>query len=236
MPLIKIYYDNISVNKEVKPEWGFSALIKYNGRNVLFDTGGKTDVLTRNLKAMGSDPKYFEFVIISHEHWDHITGLSKILHSEQKVYLPASFSDKLKCQVEDARADLIKIKGFQQICPGIYTTGEMGGAIKEQSLIVDTSKGLIVMTGCSHPGIVEIVKKAKENLKKDVYFVIGGFHLYTMSDSKVRQIINKFKSLGVQKVAPCHCTGEKAISLFREEFGKDFIKVGSGSIIDTAKL
>ncbi|GAF90446.1 unnamed protein product, partial [marine sediment metagenome] len=68
--------------------------------------------------------------------------------------------------------------------------------------------GLIVITGCAHPGIVNIVKKAKELLTSEVYLVLGGFHLCWMNLSQVKRIIDGVKEEGVKKVAPSpifHC-------------------------------
>ena len=108
------------------------------------------------------------------------------------------------------------------------TTGELNG-IKEQSLIIATSKGLIVVTGCAHPGIVNIVKKAKELTGKDVYLAIGGFHLSGASQRTISSIIEELKALGVKKVAPCHCSGDLARRLFKEKFGEDYLEAGVGA-------
>jgi len=66
---------------------------------------------------------------------------------------------------------LIEVYNSIKICKNTYSTGELGswikGEIKEESLIIKTSKGLVIITGCAHPGIVEIVKKAKQMLKSD---------------------------------------------------------------------
>lgn len=236
MPMIKIYYDNTSVNKEVKTAWGFSALVKYKGRNLLFDTGGDARILLSNMKTMGSDPKFIWHILISHDHWDHTGGLPKALHADQKVYLLKSFSRGLKDQIKSSGAHVVEVKRFQEIAAGVYTTGELGETIKEQSLIIDTDKGLIIITGCSHPGIVHIVRETKEHFKKEIFLVLGGFHLYDLSGEKIKLIIKKLRSLGVKKIAPCHCTGEKAIPLFQREYQKDFIKVGAGSIIDVDEI
>lgn len=105
------------------------------------------------------------------------------------------------------------------------------GWIKEQSLILDTDKGLVVVTGCAHPRIVKIISTAKELLKKDVYMVLGGFHLSGFSEKEIEEIIARFRSLGVKKVGPCHCSGDKCRIIFAKEYLDDFITIGVGKEI-----
>ena len=107
----------------------------------------------------------------------------------------------------------------------------MGDAIVEQALVVDTNKGLIIVTGCAHPGIVAIARRAKEELNRDIYMICGGMHLNRSSEDEVRDVIGELKELGVEKVAPSHCTGDKAIALFREAFGEDFSQMGVGQLL-----
>ena len=78
----------------------------------------------------------------------------------------------------------------------------------------------------------DIVLKAKQEFKEDIYLVLGGFHLGNASASQVNEIIKEFDRIGVKYVAPCHCTGEQAISIFRNAFGEDFIQVGVGKVIE----
>ena len=111
----------------------------------------------------------------------------------------------------------------------VRATGELGTAIVEQSLIVETDKGLVVITGCAPPGIVEIVRRAK--VYGVVYLVMGGFHLGDKSAREIETIIADLKRLGVRQVAPSHCTGDEAIQLFRAAFGADSILVGAGAIV-----
>jgi 7,8-dihydropterin-6-yl-methyl-4-(beta-D-ribofuranosyl)aminobenzene 5'-phosphate synthase len=114
----------------------------------------------------------------------------------------------------------------------VYTTGELGNGIKEQSLIVTSSQGLVVITGCAHPGVVNIVRKARDMLaEKPVYLVIGGFHLSRAATPEIESIVEGFRQLGVRKVAPCHCSGDETRKLFREEYGEDYIDSGVGKII-----
>jgi 7,8-dihydropterin-6-yl-methyl-4-(beta-D-ribofuranosyl)aminobenzene 5'-phosphate synthase len=114
----------------------------------------------------------------------------------------------------------------------VFLTGEMGNRIAEQSLFLKSDSGLIVITGCSHPGIVEILRRVKTLNNSNIYLVVGGFHLMNHSPSQVTKIIEEIRKLGVKKIAPTHCTGEKAIELFREAYGDHCIKSGTGKVFD----
>lgn len=79
---------------------------------------------------------------------------------------------------------------------------------------------------------MNILKKAKEMFPdENVYLVLGGFHLFGASDSELKTIIDDFKKLGVQGVAPCHCSGDKCRGLFKKEYKENFIENGVGKII-----
>lgn len=110
----------------------------------------------------------------------------------------------------------------------------MGDGIREQALILDTAKGLIVITGCAHPGVVKVVTRAKQVLNRDAYLAVGGFHLKGMSASEIQAIIIMLQEMGVKKVAPSHCTGEVAMALFRQIWGDDFLEGGLGAIIEAS--
>jgi len=117
----------------------------------------------------------------------------------------------------------------KKICAQVWSTGELGTSMKEQSLVITTGKGLIIITGCAHPGIVNIVEFAKEYLNQKIYLVLGGFHLMSYQDNQVKQIINKLKALGVKKIAPSHCTGGRPIELFKAAWNEDFMDLGCGA-------
>jgi 7,8-dihydropterin-6-yl-methyl-4-(beta-D-ribofuranosyl)aminobenzene 5'-phosphate synthase len=151
------------------------------------------------------------------------------------VYLPYSFPYNFVRRVEKANGKVITVNEPMKVCENVFLTGEMGDNIKEHSLIIDTEKGLVVITGCSHPGIVKIVRRAKEILKKKVYFVFGGFHLMRHSEMDVKKIIKEFKEMGVLKCGATHCTGERAIKLFREAYKENYVKIGTGRVLEISK-
>jgi 7,8-dihydropterin-6-yl-methyl-4-(beta-D-ribofuranosyl)aminobenzene 5'-phosphate synthase len=231
---ITIVYDNNEYDGRLETAWGFSCLVEGPEKTILFDTGGDSATLLRNMRALGIDPRDMDVIIISHVHGDHVGGLAGFLEENHAVtvYLPQSFPGSIKDATRDTGAELVEVDGLVEICEHVHSTGELGGGIKEQSLMIETAQGLVVITGCAHPGIVNIVRRAKELTGGEVYLVLGGFHLGGASEAKIASIVEAFRQLGVQKVAPCHCSGDVARRLFEEAYGEDFVLAGVGSRLE----
>ena len=230
-----IVYNNVPYNENLTTVWGFSCLIDLKDKNLLFDTGGDGSILLDNMRKLKTDPKNINIVVLSHIHSDHTGGLWSFLeqNNDVVVYLPASFPEDFKKRIRETGARFISVQTHTKIYENVYSTGELGETrLKEQSLIIDTPKGLIVVTGCAHPGIVNIVKKAKELLSKNIYLVLGGFHLMAYSEKEVKGIIKELEELGVEKIAPSHCTGGRPIELFREAWGENFLDLGCGAVFE----
>ena len=149
------------------------------------------------------------------------------------MYIPASFLDPIREKIKSYGAKYQDIKDSIQISDNVWTTGEMGTWIKEQSLVLDTKEGLVVITGCGYPGVVSITEKAKQILPdRNIYLVMGGFHLDAASDLELKSIIKGFRNLGVKKAAPSHCSTDRCRELFKEEYKEDYIENGVGNIIE----
>ena len=230
---ITIVYDNNAYDPRLTAAWGFSCVIETEAGTVLFDTGGDGTILLHNMEKLGFDPKAIDIVFLSHIHSDHIGGLMDFLKRNPNVavYYPHSFPKGFGDQIRSAGAKAVGIDKPQQIAPGMYSTGEMGGLIREQSLVIQTGAGLLIITGCSHPGIVEITRRAKEILDDPVYMILGGFHLLRMREVEVGRVIAALRDLGVSKVGPSHCTGDEAIDAFRDAWKGDFVESGCGAEI-----
>ncbi|MCK4294851.1 MAG: MBL fold metallo-hydrolase [Planctomycetes bacterium] len=230
---VTVLYDNYVFAKGLKSDWGFSCLVTGTEKNILFDTGMKGELLLYNIGKLGVEPKDVEIVVISHSHRDHFGGLLSFLgkNSDVLVYLPVSCPETFVRKVKQMGARVVTADAPIAICKGVHLTGQMGHRIIEQSMIVDTAEGSVVVTGCSRPGIVEIVRKAKSILPKDIYLVFGGFHLLGKSEPEIKNIIKEFKRFGVKKVGPTHCTGDTAIGLFKQAYGSDFVKMGVGRVL-----
>lgn len=195
--------------------WGFSALIETGTETLLFDTGWDGTLLLKNMEKIGVDSACVSKLVLSHQHWDHIGGLPEILcaNSGIKVYVPASFSENLKREIRK-RAELIEVKEAVEISDGIWSTGELGEKIKEQSLVLSTEKGSYVLTGCAHPGVDAILDAAL--CRGKIKGIIGGLH-----DS------DRFERLeGMELIAAGHCTAHK--KKIKEIFSSKYIETRSG--------
>ncbi len=228
---IKIIYDNCKESKDLREGWGFSALVETGQRKMLFDTGNDRNAFFSNTEKMGIDLRAITDVMFSHKHDDHIAGCREILGNLQKncrVYLPKGFPSKLVPQ----NLQIQEVSNFQEVEKNVFSMVFKGGIfLHEQSLVLQTEKGLVIITGCAHPGIIKILEAAQERLNAPIHLVVGGFHLFRKDRRFIEKIVTKFQDLQVKKVAPCHCSGESAIGQFQEAYQQDFCKVGTGSIL-----
>ncbi|MCK5148188.1 ankyrin repeat domain-containing protein [bacterium] len=230
---VSVIYDNFVHVEGMEADWGFSLLIEGAEKTILFDTGTSPDLFLKNFDAMKLKSDKVDIAVLSHEHGDHTGGLFNFLKRKSgiPVLMPHSFSYSFVSRVASAGAQPVTSKEPIKICDGIYTSGEMGDAIKEHCLVLDTKKGLVVITGCSHPGIADMLEIIKQTFDKYIYMVFGGFHLMQKTDADMAVIIQKMKDMGVKKCGATHCTGNVQIELFKEAFGENYVPLGVGNVI-----
>ncbi|MBS0603731.1 MAG: MBL fold metallo-hydrolase [Verrucomicrobia bacterium] len=228
---IKIIYDNCKTNPALEEGWGFSALIETDHRKILFDTGSDLNAFFYNAEKMGIALGEITDVVFSHKHYDHVTGCVEILGKVKencRVYIPKGFPMRkipknLLTQV---------VQDFAELDKDVFSMVLKGGfLLHEQSLIFETAKGLVVITGCAHPGIVNIVETVHRWRAAPIYLVLGGFHLFKKDSGYIDEIVEKFQFLKVEKVAPCHCSGESTLKKFQKAYPNDFYKIGTGTVL-----
>ncbi|MFO7568488.1 MAG: MBL fold metallo-hydrolase [Smithellaceae bacterium] len=238
-PLITVICDNYTAREDLEASWGFSCLIALEGKNVLFDTGADGVVLSNNMARLGIDPAAIDLMMISHQHWDHTGGIYSILSARRNisVCVPRSFSVHFKSDMKRYGVQVIEAGSALEILPGLYTTGDLDGPVREQAALLRTEAGTVVITGCAHPGIVKMAQTAKTVLPDDdLALVMGGFHLLNDGDDNILAVIAEFKAMGVRYAAASHCSGQKARELFAREYKDHFISLGAGSVIKTDHL
>jgi len=234
---LHVVFNNLPYKVGLQTGWGFACLIEGLDKVILFDTGGDGDILLSNMQKLALDPHAVEAVVLSHIHGDHTGGLSAFLarNPDVTVDMPESFPAWFQQEVKQLGAVMETIAGPRRLFGSVHSTGEMNHGIKEQALILDTSRGLVVITGCAHPNVADMAEHAQAYLGKNLYLLMGGFHLGGKSDAEIRTIIKRLKALGVRKVAPSHCTGDNAIRLFRDTWNEDFIEGGLGAVIEVSQ-
>ncbi len=268
---VTILYDAFGKPSVLKRGWGYSALIEYGGKRILFDTGGNLADFTFNANALGVDLSRLDFVVLTHRHGDHTSGLHQVLkvNPAVRIYTPAeaayfdtptppALTNLIKRRVESTPEDMhyydgkypdrfapdspwpgakfTQIRTVTEVMPGFWlfsTVSDVPGTkeMNEISMAIRTPKGLVVIVGCSHPGIEKILEAASK-IDPHLFSVFGGFHLVDIPDAEVSSMVTRFRDKWkFERVAAGHCTGEFAFSEFNRVFGPRFDHAGVGSVI-----
>jgi 7,8-dihydropterin-6-yl-methyl-4-(beta-D-ribofuranosyl)aminobenzene 5'-phosphate synthase len=121
-----------------------------------------------------------------------------------------------------------------EIAPGIHLitmVSDKPGTLelRELSLAIDTPDGMVIVVGCSHPGIVEIVEAAAKRNRR-IHLVAGGFHLVVSKDEEIEKVVTALRdTFKVAYVAPGHCTGEQTFTALKESFADRYLYAGLGT-------
>lgn len=202
---LTILYDNEVFIEGLKAKWGFSCLIEKDEQKILFDTGANGPILLGNMEKLKINPSEIDIIFISHSHWDHIGGLNDLLHLNTKAHIYTPFQLNKEAELSTTYLAILKrlsrdnkivvLEKSVRITDGLYSTGKLIN--NEQSLIIKTERGLVVVVGCAHPGIDQILAAASEY--GGIYSLIGGFHGF--KDFKLLE--------GIELICPTHCTQYK---------------------------
>ena len=231
---LTVLFDNVAHRSGLTPGWGFSCLVEGAGATVLFDTGSDGGTLLANMRQLGFSPAAVAAIVLSHIHADHTGGLEALLalKPDLDVWLPATFPASFQRAIAGRGARVRPVAAGGRLFGQVFSTGPLGHGVTEQALIVDTAKGLVVITGCAHPGIAHIAEVAMQVTGRRIHLLMGGFHLMSADLAEVQGVVGRLRALAVEKVAPSHCTGEAAIARFRHAWGPDFVEGGLGAVIE----
>lgn len=235
---LTVVYDNHAQRDDLQSAHGFACLIDGLEKTILFDTGGDGEILLQNLEKLGRSPDEVDLVFLSHSHWDHTGGTFRFLHRKPNVtvYMPVSVSKVFREHCKMLGAKAVAVEEPTEIFAGVYSTGQLGGPelrldMHEHALVLDTGPTISVITGCAHPGIGNIVARAKALHGKPLGLVAGGFHLMNSTPPEVEGVIETLRGLGVTRVATSHCTGNASVERIRQSWGKEFVNFSCGATV-----
>ena len=267
---VTILYDAFSSNLALTRDWGFSALVEHDGKRILFDTGNNPEIFEHNVKALNVDLTKLDFVVISHRHTDHASGLKYLLkiNPDVTVYVPADGSNgfggaefppaffrpepslpaKMRyfdgAYPEHARAGklydsshFVLVDKLTEVAPGIflvYTVSKIPRTLElpELTLAIKGPHGLILVDGCSHSGIEEILQAASA-VDPHTHIVFGGLHLVQTPVPDIDRLADSLKNKWkLDEIAPGHCTGEPAFLRLQKAFGDRYLYAGAGTRLE----
>ncbi len=297
-------YDAFGKNRDgLIKDFGFSALVKYKGKLILFDSGTDAAILKNNVEALGIDLSMVDFAVGSHAHGDHINGFDYLLsiNPDVRIYLPSDFfigapihfnvagkekniQDSLPTEmryfdgekldfdlVQSGRfwnANITYVKENLTIEPGIqliFTRSPFLGycskypsatemkamsndheqtdnndikyaGMPELSLSLNTSEGEVLLVGCSHSSVQNIVQETRRISDKQIALLAGGFHMLPYGREELNQVARQLKNeFYVKQIAPTHCTGHLAFKILKDHYGPNYLFAGLGERLEFKK-
>jgi 7,8-dihydropterin-6-yl-methyl-4-(beta-D-ribofuranosyl)aminobenzene 5'-phosphate synthase len=264
-------------------EPGFSALVRVEKdgrtRTLLFDTGVSPGGMVENMRRLGISPDEVEVIVLSHGHWDHVTGMEGLVGELGRTNLPVMIHPEFwsrrrirfpglePAELPATSRSALQEMGFsivEQRQPSfllddsVLITGEVDrtttfetgfqghealrhGAWEPDPLILDdqalvvtlADRGLVVLSGCGHAGIVNTVHHARRLTGAEkIAAVIGGFHLSgPMFEPIIQPTVDALADLSPSLLLPAHCTGWRAVHQLATRFPEAFVMSTVGTTI-----
>ncbi len=227
-----VYDEGAIVGTSLIGAKGLSILIEVDGQRTLFDTGMRGRYLEHNLEILGVDPESIDRVVISHGQKDHVGGISGLLKNREapvNVYslvssrgtgsllgtnglsIPSGFTN---------RARLIDLEGWEQLSENLFVTPALPYAGGEECfLVVYSSKGPIIISGCCHCGPEAVMDKVARKFDRDPRAFIGGVRLGKKEKKKAKAYADAFIARGRPELHLNHCTTEIGMTELRTHLG-----------------
>lgn len=263
------------ITQGVTGEHGFCALVEKNGEKLLLDTGQGLSLIP-NARALDIQLDNLTIMALSHGHYDHTGGLTKLPAQEKQVDIyahPDVFKEKYSVKkgihgdtykfigIKEKKQDLesrlnarfVFTTAFTQMTNQIFFSGEIPRRtdfetsdsrmlvkqndgyqpdllLDDASLLIETDSGPVILTGCAHAGIINVMEHfSNQTGHKTFYAVIGGTHLgFLNSPDQLDKTMDAFDRFQVQQIAVSHCTGNEAAAACYNRFKDRFSFANAG--------
>jgi len=274
--------DSVQYESPYLGQHGISILMQTRkdtcSKNVLMDVAQNPEALLENMDKMGIPPACIDAIVLTHCHYDHTQGISRVLQTIGKRDVPVIAHPELfrphfiqdpelrhigvmdgdgPAEIEASGGRLFLSRDCLQITPGLCTTGEVtrqtdfeevgmslftlrDGRLEPDPVLDDITviadvdgKGLVIVTGCSHAGIVNICHQAVALTgTKKIHGIIGGFHLIEASAQRIKKTVQELKKFDPAWIAAGHCTGFKAQAELYTTFKERFTPLQTGMVLN----
>jgi len=207
---VTVLVDNDTSRPDLRGEHGFALWIEAGESKVLFDTGA-SGLVCENAAKLGIDLSEADAVVLSHGHDDHAGGLSAVADKAPRSVLYAHPT----AGAGQRGLSVVNSSHPETVAPGLRTTGEIRRITgfeppdltyfpDDQALFFEVeAKGLVVVVGCAHAGVVNTVKQvARLAARKRVHAVLGGMHLHDASEERLAGTIQAFRDYGLRRIGP----------------------------------
>ncbi|MGX7024833.1 MBL fold metallo-hydrolase [Vagococcus hydrophili] len=269
---ISMLLDNKKGLQHLKSSHGLSIYIEFNEIKLLMDTGPNKNFLT-NAETLGINLDNLDGIILSHGHSDHVGGLNYLdlsaipIHASKHIFNPKfikilGFNKYVGMPKTIDKTSFNFISEITELFPDVFimplnktknTTNNLYKSQGQQivlddfsdelALVIINNQELTLFTGCSHHGIVEIIKTTKEYFPtQKIKHVIGGFHMIGipylnnlgLSKEKIEMIGNELNTLDIDHYYTCHCTGMKAYNILKPILNNklNYLSTGNTLMID----
>lgn len=215
--------NNSRIDNYLLSEPAFSLFIEHGSKKILFDTG-YSDVFLKNAIKLGVNLETVTDIVLSHGHNDHTRGLCFLKLNNKNIKFtahPNIFDEKIGedkihygCPISkeelEKNYNLNLVRNVYNLSDDLLFLGEIENNktidIDDSALVYAAQKGLFIITGCSHSGIINIVNYAKKatGINK-IWGILGGFHLVNKKDDEIEVISKFFEDEKIEFLAPCHC-------------------------------
>ncbi len=231
---IVIVVDN-SAEEPLKNVHGLSIFVEANDKYILFDTGPSPDILEYNADKAGIDIDLVDAVVISHTHSAHIGGLPYLGWSSPYLttYIPYGSMETLGRRIRSEGLKPIEVTNWTRLDRDIYVSRPFNGPPWEHFLVLRSPRGLVVLSGCMHPGAHRVLDEISRYLSERICCVIGGFHLHNAIPKAIANTVDYLSRIKPDIIVPLHCSGDVFRQMLAEKMPESIklLKAGQELII-----
>ncbi|MEM0380820.1 MAG: MBL fold metallo-hydrolase [Desulfurococcaceae archaeon] len=232
---IIVVVDDKTGFSDLKNTHGLSLYIEFDNLYLLFDLGPSSEILQHNVDKLGIDIELLDSIIISHNHVDHFNAIPYVgwVSPFLQIYIPYDSMNSIGKYAKQNSLKPVEVIDWINPWSSVYVSKPIYGPPWEHFLVFKTNMGLIVLSGCMHPGVDKTLDTIVNYLNDQVYCIIGGFHLVNALErvvySTIEILFNKYR---VDKIAPLHCSGGLFTSILKNKYSDKYIDLHTGSSIE----